>query len=83
MGNKNGIMYFQDGTEAGQAVAATADADGDGQITPEELQAWEAARENDEDPSPAMTAFLSDYGFDSSPAAAWLADYTRESADSF
>ena len=80
---KNGIMYFQDGTEAGQAVAATADVDGDGQITPEELQAWEAARENDEDPSPAMTAFLSDYGFDSSPAAAWLADYTRESADSF
>ena len=80
---KNGILYFQDGTEAGQAVAATADADGDGQITPEELQAWEAARENDIDPRPAMTAFLSDYGFNASPTAAWLEDYTRESGDSF
>jgi len=38
---ENGIMRFADGTSATAATAASADLDGDGQISPQELEFWE------------------------------------------
>ena len=80
---ENGIMRFADGTSATAATAASADLDGDGQISPQELEFWELNRGGDTDPNPSRTAFLADYGFDASPSAAWLDKFARESAESF
>ena len=80
---ENGIMRFADGTSATAATAKAADLDGDGQISPQELEFWELNRGGDTDPNPSRTAFLADYGFDASPSAAWLGKFARESAESF
>ena len=80
---ESGIMYFTDGTEAGGAVAQAADTDGDGVVSVEELAQFNEDRGSDIDPNPARTEFLNDLGFDSSPAAAWMDAYTRQSAESF
>jgi hypothetical protein len=80
---ENGIMRFADGTSATAATAASADLDGDGQISPQELEFWELNRASDTDPNPSRTAFLADYGFDASPSAAWVDKFARQSAESF
>jgi hypothetical protein len=80
---ENGIMRFADGTSATAATAASADLNGDGQISPQELEFWELNRASDTDPNPSRTAFLADYGFDASPSAAWVDKFARQSAESF
>ena len=82
-----GLLRFADDPDS-SATAATieaADTDGDGNISPKELAAWEAARESDEESSSsrARREFLEDLGFDNSAAAAWMDDFSRQSGESF